>query len=344
MVTRARGTRPVWTLFVAAAAVAAALTVSSRAHADAQADFEKARAAYRAHSYDDAESRFSALLDPKAAEKLELAVASQARMYLGATYLAEKRKDDAERVWEKLLVADPGFDPDPLTFPTDVLNTFIDTRARIRQRLNDAAAAQARLDAEKRARDELEKKRQAERLRILEQMAQEEKITVRHSRLVASMPFGAGQFQNGQNALGWVFLGLESALVIGTAVTVPIYINAIDRRNQEHVAGDPDHKETAYVNRAQTAQVVNLSLAGGLALVMAGGILQAHLGFVPESAETKVRSIPQAKLDPAGPGGPAGPAGPAGLTMSPWFTVTPETGQGGSQRGASGALGLRGTF
>lgn len=319
---RARYTR--FSTMLAGAALACTLGLASTARADAQADYEKARSAFRAHAYEDAESRFSALLDPKAPEKLEPAVASQARMYLGATYLAEKRKDDAERIFEALLVADPGFDPDPLTFPTDVLNTFIDTRARIRQRLNDQAALQARLDAEKRAKEELEKKRQADRLRILEQMASEEKITVRHSRLVASVPFGAGQFQNGQSTLGWVFLGVESALVIGTAITVPIYTNAIDRRNEEHNLGDPDRKEASYANRAQTAQLVNLSLVGGLALVMAGGVLQAHLAFVPESPEMKTRPIPQAKNQ---------------RTVTPWFTLAPE-----ASGGQSGALGLRGTF
>ncbi len=321
---------------VRAALVGAAFMLSfeSVAHADAQADFEKARTAYRAHAYEDAESRFTALLDPRAVEKLEPAVASQARMYLGAAYIAEKRKEDAERVFERLLVEDPRFDPDPLTFPTDVLNDFIDVRSRIRQRLNDAAAAAARLDAERRGREELEKKRQAERLRILEQMASEEQITVRHRRLVAFVPFGAGQFQNGQYALGWIFLGVESALAIGSGVTFIPYTDAINRRNEESRAGDPDHKSDLYASRARTAQIVDWSLVGGLVLVMGGGILQANLAFVPESAETKTRSIPQAKT--------------TAPSVTPWFTFGPESGGGSSGHGNSGeqrgALGLRGTF
>ena len=97
---------------------------------------------------------------------------------------------------------------------------------------------------------------------------------------------------------------------------------------EEHTAGDPDHKENAYANRAASTQVVNLSLAAGLGLVMAGGILQAHLAFVPEAQEVKTRPIPQAK---------------AGPTVTPWLTLAPETGAAGQGR-ASGALGLRGTF
>ena len=338
MVVRLRGARFVWS-----ALGVAALFVTSRAYADAQADFEKARAAYRAHVFDDADKRFTALLDPAAPERLDPAFASQARMYLGATYLAESRKEAAERIFEALLIDDPRFDPDPLTFPTDVLNTFIDTRARIRQRLNDAAAAEARLEADKRARDEAEKKRQIERVRILEQMAREDKYTVRHSRLVASVPFGAGQFQNGQNALGWIFLGVESALVIGTIITVPIYVNALDRRNDEHAAGDPDHKEDAYANRAATTQVVNLGLAAGLGLVMAGGILQAHLGFVPESLDIKARPIPQATISPWLAFSP-GASGASGAASTSGPGSSHANGSAGSPSGSSGALGLRGTF
>ena len=315
--------------FALALALVASTSFERAAQADAQADFEKARAAYRAHAYEDAEARFSALLDPRAPEKLEPAVASQARMYLGATHIAEKRIQDAERVFEKLLVEDPRYDPDPLTFPTDVLNDFIDVRARIRQRLNDAAALAARLEAEKRAREELEKKHQAERLHILEQMAAEEKITVRHSRLVASVPFGAGQFQNGQNTLGWIFLGVESALVIGSGIAFIPYNDAINRRNEEHNAGDPDHKENLYSNRAQTAQAVNLGIVGGLVLVMAGGVLQAHLAFVPEVPETKARPIPQAKASPS---------------VTPWLTLGPDPNARSGHGNTSGSLGLRGTF
>jgi hypothetical protein len=306
--------------------ICALLLLPKPAHADQQAEFEKARAAFAAHVYEDAEARFSVLLDPKATEKLDPALASQARMYLGATYLAEKRRDDATAIFEKLLVDDPRFDPDPLTFSTDVLNTFIDTRAKIRQRLNEAAAAAARLEAEKRAREELEKRRQAERLRILEQMASEEKITIRHSRLVASVPFGAGQFQNGQNAAGYIFLGVESALVIASVVTVIPYTNALDRAHDEYTSGDLDKKVAAYTDRAAAWQLVNLSVATALGLVMIGGIAQAHLAFVPEANDTKFRPIPQAKGSLP--------------EMAPYFGAAPKT----ETAPASGFMGVRGTF
>ena len=44
----------------------------------------------------------------------------------------------------------------------------------------------------------------------------------RHSLVVALVPFGAGQFQNGERSKGWWFLGAESALAaisLGAFVT-----------------------------------------------------------------------------------------------------------------------------
>jgi hypothetical protein len=304
----------------------ALVILATNARADVQAEFEKARAAFSAHSYPDAEARFSALLAPNAPDKLDPSLASQARMYLGASYFLEHRKSDADAVFEKLLIDDSRFDPDPLTFPSDVINEFIDVRAKIRERLNAMAVEKARLEAEKRQRDELERQRQIERLRILEQMASEEKITVRNSRLVATIPFGAGQFQNGKPVLGWLFLGVESALVIATAVTVPIYVSARDSALQEVKNGDPDRKAAQYNNRASDTQIVNLSLVGALGLVIVGGVVQSHVAFVPEVNEMKPRPIPQAKLDSP--------------RILPWIAASPQL----EGKPASGFFGLRGTF
>ena len=121
---------------------------------------------------------------------------------------------------EQLLLAEPSFEPDPLTFPSDVLDLFFDVRTKIRDRLNAAAEASARREAERRAREETERRRAAERVRLLERLAAEEKTTVRSSRWVASVPFGVGQMQNGDHALGWSLFGVE-ALLVGL-VTVPL--------------------------------------------------------------------------------------------------------------------------
>ncbi|MBX3188234.1 MAG: hypothetical protein KF819_14525 [Labilithrix sp.] len=280
---------------IMAAVLAATLAGTSVAFGQSRADLEKARAAYLARNYAEAEERLRALVDPKTGVK-ELTLLSQGRMYLGAVLLAQGKREQAIDVFEKLILEDPPFEPDPLGYPTDVINTFIDVRVQLQERIRQAAQNAAKLEAERRARAEEEKRRQEEWLAKVKQMAEEEKITVRNSRLVAFLPFGAGQFQNGQPILGWAFLVTEAALVVGTAVTIPMFSYARGRAQEEARAGDIERKADIYQARADAIRVVNLSMAGAFGLIAAAGILQANLAYVPETFETKKRELPSASL------------------------------------------------
>lgn len=276
---------------LAAAALAAVVLCASPARADARAELEKARAAYLARSYVEAEERLRALVDPKSGLK-EQGLVSQARMYLGAALMAQDSKEQATAVFERLVLEDPTFEPDPLAFPGPVVNALIDVRAHLRERLRAAAESAARLDAERRARDEAQRRAQAAWLERVKTMAQEEKTTVRSSRLVALLPFGAGQFQNGQPVMGWIFLGTEAALATGTAITLPMYAYARSRENEERASGDIERKATGYHDRAEEIRIANLGLAGALVAIAAVGVLQANLAYVPERVEVKRRELP----------------------------------------------------
>lgn len=281
-----------------AAALGLVLGASSEARGDELAELEKARAAYLARNYVDAEARFRRLLDPEKSLVKDPAVLAQARMVWGAVLFARGKRDDAQAVFEQLLLAEPSFEPDPLTFPSDVLDLFFDVRTKIRDRLNAAAEASARREAERRAREETERRRAAERVRLLERLAAEEKTTVRSSRWVASVPFGVGQMQNGDHALGWSLFGVEAALLVGSLVTVPLYVNARTRALEEVARRDPDRVADQYNARAATARLVNLSLVGALAGVGLLGVAQAHFAFVPERVEVKKRPLPETTARP----------------------------------------------
>jgi tetratricopeptide (TPR) repeat protein len=275
------------------ALVAMAMFVGSPAHADSRAELEKARASFLARNWTDAEERLRVLLDPKSGLK-ERSLISQARMYLGASLLAQGKKDDAKEEFEKLVLDDPTFDPDPLSFPGEAINTFIDVRSSLLEQIRNAQQTAARLAAEKKAREEAEREKQRIWLEKVKAQAAEEKITVRHNRIVASLPFGAGQFQNGQPVLGWVFVGAEVAAIAGTAVTYGMYVYARNRENDElrRPGGDVNRLVPQYHQRAEDLRIVNLSFAGAFVAVAALGIVQAHLAFVPESAEKRKRDLP----------------------------------------------------
>jgi tetratricopeptide (TPR) repeat protein len=275
-----------------ASALGAVLSLSAAtAHADGRAELDKARAAYVARNWPEAEERVRALLDPTTGVK-ERALVSLARMYLGAVLLAQGKKEQATDIFEKLILEDPSFDPDPLSFPADVINTFIDTKSTLSERIKNAAATAAKLEAERRAREAAERQRQAEWLEKVKARAQEDKTTVRNNRLTAFLPFGIGQFQNEQPVLGWIFLGAESALVTATLVTIPMYAYQRAREREELASPNLEKKAEEYHNNAETIFAVNLSLVGAFVVVTTVGIVQANAAFVPERVEQKKRDLP----------------------------------------------------
>jgi hypothetical protein len=277
--------------------VGTVLTTARGAHADGRAELEKARASFHALKWNDAEERLRALLDPKTGLK-ERPLISQARMYLGATLILEGKKDEAKGIFEKLVLDDPSFEPDPLSFPGDAINTFIDVRSSLLDEIRKASQTAARLEAERRKREEAENEANRIWLERLKAQAGEEKITVRNSRIVASIPFGVGQFQNRQPILGWIFLGAEVAALAGTCVTYGMFRYARDRENEELLLYN--QLSPKWHNRAQDLRFANLGFAGGFLAIAAIGVIQANVAFVPETPEKKKRDLPPLPTPAAG--------------------------------------------
>lgn len=296
----------------AAAAIVVAVAVFLTAggvRADEQADLDKGRNAYLARQYDEADARFRAMLDPRTGTLHDPVLVTQAYMYWGAVMVAKRRPDDAGKLFEQLLLKDPHYEPDALSFPTEVLDAFSDTRNRIRERLNAAAREAAQREAERRAREEQERRRQVERVRLLERLATEEKVTEKHSRLVALVPFGAGQFQNGQSFLGWLFLGTEVVCVAVGTIAVPFYLSELQAsRDANNDAASPTQTRDSlqHTANAQTWRAVNLVSYGAFAVTALAGIVQANVKFEPEIVVVKKRAVPAAfelRLSPGGLGG-----------------------------------------
>ncbi|MFO0672174.1 MAG: hypothetical protein U0235_21535 [Polyangiaceae bacterium] len=315
---------------------------TSVAHADPETDIEKGRNAYLARQYDEADSRFRAMLDPKAGSVKDPVLVSQALMLWGAVKVAQKKPTEASRLFEDLLTKDPQFEPDPLSFPTEVLDVFSDTRHRIRERLSAAARETARLEAERKAREEAEKKKEAERVARLERLAAEETVRVQRSRAVAFIPFGAGQFQNGDRTLGWGFLAAEAAFVaIGTAV-VPFAVaerNAMTDSYQPAFRPDATAEAESHRQNAIRLQIVNLVAYGAFAVTAVVGVVQANVAFVPETVKVQRRSPKE--LDGTVP--PAG-APPSPRASSPKREATVRLSPNVSGLTGGFAVGIDGRF
>jgi hypothetical protein len=276
--------------------VALVLGGSSAAYADAQGDLEKAHSAYVAHKYDDAESRLRALLDAKTGLLKDPDSIADARMYLGAVLVAEAKKEDTARVFEQLLLEKPDYEPDPLRVSLESIDGFVDTRSRLREKLAAIQAERVRKVQDERAKTEAEKQKAAAHLAMLEKLASEEIVTEKNDRWRALLPFGVGQFQNGQDALGTAFLSGELALALGSFVGAGLTLYDTGQARAALARYDPSAK--AYQQHGQVAAIVGDLFAAGFFLAAAAGIVHAEATFVPERSEVRKRSLPVVSLSP----------------------------------------------
>jgi hypothetical protein len=284
-----------------AAVAATFVAAGSDAVADAQADLEKAHSAYVAHKYEDAEARLRALLDPNTSLLKDPDSLNDARMYLGAVFVAEGKKDDAARTFDQLLHDRPDYQPDPLRVSLEAIDAFIDARTRIRDQLVAIQAEQVRKAQEAKAKVEAERQKAAQRLATLEKLAAMEVVLERHSRWLALVPLGVGQFQNGQETLGWAFLSAQALLLGGSFVSAGLSMYYSGQASTLFSHGDPT--AGSYQAAAKRAAfVADIFDAGFLAAAIAG-IVHAQLTFVPERVQVRKRDIPSVSFAPiVGPG------------------------------------------
>ena len=255
----------------------------------------------------------------------------ESRKYLGASYVFLGRRDDAERQFAALLAEDPQHQLDPVAFSRDVITLF----DRVRSRLAEAREreAESRRAAEEVLRREEAQRlvRERERLLRLEELAAQEIVEVRNSRFLASIPFGVGQFQNGDETLGWVFAASGAVLAISSIVTGIVYLNLTEQLVEAQaldVEANAATVEDIRSARNATALINRLSILL-LGVVGIAGVVDAHVRYVPSRREVRRRAVPddahEGEPDPE----PAQPEAPQGTTaQSPFrWSLTPFGGQ-----------------
>ena len=173
-----------------------------------------------------------------------------------------------------------------------MLDAFSDARKKFKSEILAEKERKAREERERKEREERDKDRQRRYLAAIEAQASEERITDRRNRWLAFVPFGVGQFQNGQKTLGTIFLVAESALVAGTIVTFAINRFAFLDRERERIALD-EYVARQYQDRMNASAWANYSMWIGLGAVAIAGVIQANIAFVPEVTTVKKRSLPQ---------------------------------------------------
>lgn len=286
---RARGRRAAAPARLAGSLALALALVAGRARADDEANLRSGVNSFEGGRYQECTERFEAMFAEGSPTQLrEQGVKSRARMYYASCLTARGRSGSAEEQLTTLALEDPRFAPDSGTFPGPVIDKFYEIREKkkdvIRQRELEIIA---REQSEAKARDEA-RKAEIERRRLLIEAASEYYVVRQNSRVIAALPFGAGQFQNGQTGLGWTLLGVEGALAAGSFVTYLIASNY-----ERQVLGSPadiniEGTEDAHARVA----IANRVLFGLFAATAIGGVVHAQYTYVPELRERRRRTLP----------------------------------------------------
>ncbi len=199
------------------ATLASALLVAAPApkpepRATPRESFERGRTAFGRAEYKRAIEILHPLLYPEVLLDSEGEVVQAHRM-LGVSYLFSDQPEEAKREFHKLLELRPDYRFDPLLDPQQVVDAF---NAVVKEEESEIAAIEGRRrqrDAEIAARLQREARLHATTTVVRYEV---------HSYLLNFVPFGAGQFQNGQRRKGWLFLGVEAGLAaisVGALVT-----------------------------------------------------------------------------------------------------------------------------
>ena len=230
-----------------------AVLISSPVYATPAEDLTQARDAFRTGSYEQAVPLLSYLLYPDA-RLSRIADLVEAHILLGVSHFELGSRAEAKREFDEALFLDDSITLDPLLFSEEAI-AFFDARKRI-------FLEQARRDDEARAlAEERDRLRQA-----IENMI----VIERRPYYINFVPFGAGQFQNGQDGKGIAFF--VSQAVLGGA-SAGLWVWQVGKYGYN---GTVPKDEVDTVRRLQQVQI-----ATGLACVglMVGGIIDSLISY-----------------------------------------------------------------
>jgi tetratricopeptide (TPR) repeat protein len=254
--------------------------------ADELSDFEAARRSYDKQSYGKAARGLESLVGGVVPRARNPVVRLEARKYLGATYLFLGKDKEAREQFRLLLEEDPEYDIDPVAFPEAVVETFQEVQAEVTSELAEKEAIDAARQQRERAGELEELIRQQQRLQALEELAATETVEKVNSRWIAALPWGIGQFQNGNRKLGIMFAVTESAFL---AASIATFIGHNSLRDE-----NPAPSELQRAQRVERAlRIGNWVSVGALLSFYVAGVAEAQARFKPVIRTTRKRELPE---------------------------------------------------
>jgi hypothetical protein len=269
-------------------ALAMGLALPRSARANDFDQFQSAREAYESLNYDHAADLFRGLVtDAMPFDRRPLVLES--RKYLAAAYMFLRRYSDAEAQFELLLQADHDYVLDPLAFPDEVVVKFNEVKAHVSEERARTEQQRAERESQERVHSELVDRQQKQRLGRLYALAGTQTVEQRNSRWVGFVPFGAGQFQNGDNGLGLLLAVSEGVLLSTTVVTFMLHDSLRD---------EPPPAVPEDARLAESAFRITNQVSFGLFIAVAiAGIVDAQVRYKPSRVYERPRSLPPDLLE-----------------------------------------------
>lgn len=253
-----------------------------------QSELEQIIELYMAGQYAACSEQLAAFLNPKGPSPFkEERVIEQGRLYYASCTLLQGKRDVARKALRSALEENPLMhSPDSLTFPPPVVSLFLEVRDEVQQLITDSEREQV---VRLRRENELARRRAAQREfreKELEKLARKETVIAKNSRYIAAIPFGVGQFQNGNNVLGGVLLASESLFLV-TAVSSGLILADLTSKVAVGIEVEAYNRQTTLAYDTLTWS--SWALLGTAVL----GIVEAELSFKPERRlEDRKRALP----------------------------------------------------
>jgi hypothetical protein len=259
---------------------------SPHARADELSEFEAARARYDRHDYKRAVDAFRGLVGRDPPRITNALLVLESRKYYAASLLFVGADEEARLQFRLLLQQEPEYALDPLAFPTDVVALFESVKAQLRKDLD--RRREAELEEQRQAAQEAEAARRERRQNLgrLRGLAEQQTIEVRNSRWLATVPFGVGQFQNGQRGLG---VALAMAETFAATTSVVTYFGHQGMVGDHATASNSDDLK----QRERIWRAANWASFGTFAVLAVASIVDAHVRFVPARVIQAPRPLPE---------------------------------------------------
>jgi hypothetical protein len=285
------------------AALAIACLSPGVAFAGEGEELEAARSRVTSGNYQEAEDRLRTMLDgnaptcpttadltAKGCRLTDIELVQKARGLFAIALVANGKKEEARAPIDDILLQDPYFSDSG--FPQTVSDLIIEERGRRAKDIADVIAKRGADDAKKKALAAEHDKELNDYIRALETQASTQSVQETHSRWVAAIPFGVGQFQNGNIGLGLLFSVTEGLTLTTSIISTGLFLSYQQQAITKTRRQEPFDDQPFLI--LQAVDGVSLGLFVALAI---GGIAEAEASFKqPPPINTKQPLPPKPKF------------------------------------------------